>query len=251
MEGLITRMEGLLAMLTASPDMSGTAFFLATYLRTTTAVAADLEAGGFTDPVWTEEWDVAFASLYLDAVEQWTSQQAVAEPWRVAFAASRDEPDLPPLRHVLLGMNAHINYDLPQALLAMITDSEFDNPTVVARRRADHERIDEILAARVKAEDHELKKVERPGDRTLLDRALTPFNRRATRQFLKESRAKVWRNAHVLSRARQAGRLDARLHELEGLAAQRVADLCAPRQASQVAWRLARDGFGVELSSAT
>ena len=55
--------------------------------------------------------------------------------------------DLSPVRHVLLGMNAHINYDLPQALLAVITDREFADPALLARREADHRAIDEVLAA--------------------------------------------------------------------------------------------------------
>ena len=37
-----------------------------------------------------------------------------------------------PCVHVLLGINAHINYDLPQALLAVISDDDFADP---ARRR--------------------------------------------------------------------------------------------------------------------
>jgi hypothetical protein len=246
-DSLITRMEELLVQLQASADMEGSALFLATYLRTTRAVAADLQAGAFIDPTWTEQWDIAFASLYLDALEEWTSRGSAPEPWRIAFSAGRGEERLPPLRHVLLGMNAHINYDLPQALLAAITDEEFDDDALVARRRTDHEHIDELLASRVKAEDLELRKVEQPGDRTLLDRALTPFNRRASRQFLKEAREKVWHNALVLSHARRADNLDERLRELERLSAQRVADLRAP---GQVVLRLARNGFGVELSPA-
>ena len=43
-------------------------------------------------------------------------------PWRLAFDAPAE---LPALRHVLLGINAHVNYDLPQALLAVISDEDF------------------------------------------------------------------------------------------------------------------------------
>ena len=243
-DGLIARMHGLLDQLQGSPDTGENSVFLSTYLRTTKAVAADLDAGRFLDPAWTEEWDIAFADLYLDALEQWTHQEAAPEPWRIAFSSGRGTERLPPLRHLLVGMNAHINYDLPQALLAVITDEEFDTPALIARRRADHEHIDEILAARVKAEDRELRAFEQPGDRTLLDRALTPFNRRATRRFLKEARSKVWHNAVLLSQARRVGALDERLRELEALSAQRVADLRAP---GQVVLRLARNGFGVRL----
>ena len=242
MEALIVRMRGLLEPLEASGDARR--FFLGTYLRTTEAVADQIAGGEFDDPPWVEVWDIAFAGLYLDALEAWEGSGQVARPWTIALEATRDTR-LPPLRHLLLGMNAHINYDLPQALLAVIGDDEFDDPGTVSRRRADHERIDGILAGRVAAEDAELVKVERPGDRTLLDRLLVPFNQAATRRFLAEARRKVWRNATLLSHARRQDALQARLAELEGLCARRVSDLSAP---GQVLLRLARRGFGVELA---
>ncbi|MGH2595499.1 MAG: DUF5995 family protein [Actinomycetota bacterium] len=146
-------------------------------------------------------------------------------------------------------MNAHINYDLPQALIQVITDQEFDDPALVARRGRDHERIDAILASRVAAEDGELKQVEQPGDRTLLGHLLTPFNRAGSKRFLKEARGKVWRNGQALSRARREGltELSTCLYELEQLSAARVADL---RRPGQVLLRLSRDGFGVLLRDA-
>src|SRR5829696_5012000 len=91
---LVRRMEGLLEPLEARGDPAR--FFLATYLRTTRAVAEELERGGFGD-------------LYLDAVEDAEAGRRPPGPWAVAFGAGAGADDLPPLRHVLLGMNAHIN----------------------------------------------------------------------------------------------------------------------------------------------
>jgi len=82
---LVRRMEGLLEPLEARGDPAR--FFLATYLRTTRAVAEELERGGFRDPAWVERWDVAFADLYLDAVEDHQAGRRPPEPWAVAFAA--------------------------------------------------------------------------------------------------------------------------------------------------------------------
>jgi len=219
--------------------------FHATYLRTTEAVAAALRAGAFEDTDWVDRWDVAFAQLYLDALDAGRRGDAVPAPWAVAFAAAAAQPDLPAVRHVLLGMNAHINYDLPQALLAVISDAEFEDPAVRARREADHRRIDEVLAVQVGAEDAELQQLE-PAT-TWQDRVLQPANRMATRRFLRESRAKVWANALELSKARKAGpeAYDARLGELETLCGRRVADLVRP---GPVLLRLAAGGFGVRLA---
>jgi hypothetical protein len=218
--------------------------FHTTYLRTTRAVAAALRAGAFADTDWVDRWDVAFAQLYLDALDASRRGDPVPEPWAVAFAAAADQPGLPTVRHVLLGMNAHINYDLPQALLAVISDAEFDDPAVRARREADHRRIDEVLAVQVGAEA-ELQQVD--PRTTWQDRALQSANRMATRRILRESRAKVWANALELSKARRAGpdAYGARLAQLEKLCGRRVADLMRP---GPVLLRLAAGGFGVRLA---
>jgi hypothetical protein len=153
-DALIDRMEGLLAPLEARGDPGR--YFLATYLRTTRAVKEELERGGFRDTEWVERWDVAFADLYLDALEAAEAGRRPPEPWAVAFGAAAQDR-FPPLRHVLLGMNAHINYDPAQSLLAVITEEEFDDPELLARREADHEHIDSVLVARVGAEDTEVE----------------------------------------------------------------------------------------------
>jgi len=150
------------------------------------------------------------------------------------------------VRHVLFGMNAHINFDLPQAILAVIDEADFDDPALLDRRLADHRHLDEVLLSRIAAEQDQLDAVAQP---TLLDRILAPANRSATARFLKESRAKVWRNARALDRARRAGggAYPDMVTELEGLCAERVRDLVRP---GQVVLRLARRGFGVVLSGA-
>lgn len=215
--------------------------FLSTYARTTVAVNDAVAAGVFVDPGWVERWDVAFASLYLVALRAESDEPGSApRPWRLAFAAP---PELPALRHVLLGMNAHINYDLPQALLAVIDDADFADPGVLGRRETDHERIDGVLSGRVSAENRQLAAVT---TLSILDRLLGPLNKAASRRFLREARHKVWLNTRELQQARTQGpeRYAARLAELEVLSAAKIADLLAP---GQVLLRLAVSGFGVVL----
>jgi hypothetical protein len=221
------------------PDQAHLAEFLSTYQRTTLAVGKAVDAGGFEDPAWVERWDVAFAELYVAALDRHLGGGTPSRPWRLAFDAPSD---LPALRHVLLGINAHVNYDLPQALLAVISDDDFADSGLMASRRRDHERIDGVLASRVAAEDNELS----AKGRTLTDRLLQPLNRLSSKRFLRESRMKVWHNTTELQVARLAGptAYDVRLGELEVLAAARIADLLAP---GQVLLRLAVAGFGVTL----
>ncbi|GAA2482150.1 DUF5995 family protein [Terrabacter carboxydivorans] len=238
---VVERMASTLDRMPAEP--ASRRAFLATYQRTTLAVGDAVASGSFEDPAWVEVWDVVFADLYLDALEAHLGGDArrpAPRPWRLAFEAP---PDLPPLRQVLLGINAHVNYDLPQALLGVISDADFGDPVLLARRRRDHERIDAVLSGRVAAEDDELSA---QGAKSVLDRLLTPLNRAASTRFLREARAKVWHNTMELQRARVAGpqAYAVRLAELEVLSAARIADLLAP---GQVLLRLAVAGFGVVL----
>jgi len=238
-EELIGRMAALLESLQATGDPRR--YFHATYQRTTIAVAEELKRGGFVDPEWVERWDVAFADLYLDALQAALAGGEPSRPWAIAFGAPAD---LPALRHVLLGMNAHINYDLPQALLAVITDEEFADPVLLARRESDHRAIDDVLASRVGAEGDELAGISGPG--SSLDHLLAPLNRRGTRRFLREAREKVWANAVALSHARTRGpeAYASALHQLSELSAAKVTALQAP---GQVLLKLSVTGFGVRL----
>ena len=217
-------------------------FFLGTYLRTTVAVGAALDRGLFEDPDCVTRSDLAFAELYLAALEAHRrAPTTVVAPWSLAFGA---DPALPPEAHVLLGMNAHINYDLPQSLVAMIGPDDFASAALLALRGRDHERIDAVLASRVGAEDTALERAG--GRRTRVDRVLAPVNRRASRLFLRESRRKVWANTAVLHRARTEGpaAYAAALADLEAASAARVADLLRP---GPVLLRLAVHGFGVSV----
>jgi hypothetical protein len=147
--GVVSRMQQRLDDL--PPNARQRRPFLGTYLRTTEAVGAAVSDGLFEDPEWVERWDVVFAELYLDAhdADIGGGLSRVPRPWRLAFRAP---VELPALRHVLLGINAHVNYGLPQALLDMIAPADFADPVLIDRRWRDHERIDTVLAGRVGAE---------------------------------------------------------------------------------------------------
>ena len=163
-----------------------------------------------------------------------------------AFEVASRQPRLPPLQHVLFGLNAHINYDLPQALVHVISSADFDDADLLSRREADHRHVDAVLQARVGAEETELGAVSRV---TRLDRILRPANRAASRRFLAEARAEVWRNTIALDGARRRGPVEytSVVTELEGLCARRVSDLTG---SGPILLKLARRGFGVLVDGA-
>ena len=134
---LIAIMEDMQACLDAGGD--GRRHWHGVYRRGTIAVRDEINRGGFLDAAWLEKWDLVFAGIYLEAMDHWDRGQAPSGPWQVAFEATRDTA-VPPLRHVLLGLNAHVNFDLPQALIKVISDEEFRDPQIMQRRFTDHAR---------------------------------------------------------------------------------------------------------------
>jgi Family of unknown function (DUF5995) len=239
-EDLIAHMEALVEYMERDDDPKR--HFLATYLRTTRSVSDELASGNFLDPAWVERWDVFFAELYLNALEAWNANGSPAEPWQVAFAA---DTDLPVLRHVLLGMNAHINYDLPLALLGVIDDAEFADPEVMAKRNRDHTHIDRVLLDRVGAEDKAITAAH--GGKSTYERLKAPLERRATGHFLREARAKVWANTRMMAAARARGDAAALERLRAELARRSAAKLDELARAPEVLLHLWIRGFGVRL----
>ena len=220
------------------PAAASRATFLGVYARVTVAVADAVAAGRFEDPDWVTAWDEVFADLFLAAHDADLRGAPVPRPWRLAFGA---DPAMHPLGHLLLAMNAHINFDLPQSVVAVLGADDLADPALLAARDRDHARIDEVLFARVRAEDADLGwKLRR------LDRVLAPANRWASRRFLRESREKVWHNTAVLHAARGAGgdAYAGRVAELDVLTSAKIAEFLRP---GPVLLRLALQGFGVTL----
>ena len=69
--------------------------------------------GYFTNPRFVARLDIRFASLYLEALPAPVPTAA----WAPVFEL-RHAPDRLPIQYALAGMNAHINHDLPLAVVA-------------------------------------------------------------------------------------------------------------------------------------
>ena len=101
----------------ASVDADGLKWFNWLYLQVTQAVEARVGAGAFHDPEWLAELDVQFARLYFSALGSSLSGQAAPACWQVLFG-DRGLAAVARIQFALAGINAHINRDLPQAIVA-------------------------------------------------------------------------------------------------------------------------------------
>jgi len=95
----------------------GLGSFARLYLAVTEAVGVELVRGRFRDERFVAALDVAFANLYFDAVAASIGDPArVPRAWEPLLEARRRRRVLA-IQFALAGMNAHINRDLPVALV--------------------------------------------------------------------------------------------------------------------------------------
>jgi hypothetical protein len=98
-------------------DGDGLKWFNWLYLQVTQAVETRVAAGGFNDPAWLAELDVLFARLYFSALGSELSGGSPPGCWRAVFE-QRDNTNIARIQFAMAGINAHINHDLAQAIVA-------------------------------------------------------------------------------------------------------------------------------------
>ncbi len=139
--GAIARMEAIGAALAAA---DGLACFNRMYLDVTRQVNSQLGQGFFADPGFMTQLDVAFANLYLAAAGAADTPAAVPPAWQ-PLAEQRAVAGIEPVQFALAGMNAHINHDLPIAMVSTCTalaTAPEDGPHF-----ADYQKVDQLLDA--------------------------------------------------------------------------------------------------------
>jgi hypothetical protein len=201
------------------------AVFALTYLRTTEGFLATLRAEPdfFDDRDYVIWEDVLFADYYFRAYDRYARGRGfVPDAWRVAFAANAD-PDKNAGQDVLLGMNAHIQRDLPYVLAELGLRTP-DGST----RKPDHDRVNRILSRVLDPIQAELARRYDPlvGQSDLP----APADEMGALELLKSWREGAWRNAERLVAAPTAA--DRRLveHSIETYSRQWAELLAAGEQ---------------------
>ncbi len=129
-------------ILRARNEQSRLGYFAALYRNVTLKVKQGIANGFFEDGARMEKLDVAFAGRYLAALESYRAEQNTSRCWIAAFeTANKWSPII--LQQLLIGMNAHINFDLGIAAQAVAPGSE------LASLKTDFNRINDILASMV------------------------------------------------------------------------------------------------------
>jgi len=164
--------ERLRAIEASAPASDGVVCFARLYRRVTEGVNAELAGQVFADRPFLERLDVCFAGLFLSAVAAHEADPATTPPaWGPLFA-QRSRRGVSPLQFALAGMNAHINRDLPVALVTTCRELGRDLGESTPEH-ADFERVNALLA-RVETE---IKSSYLPARLAWLDRLVHRFHR--------------------------------------------------------------------------
>jgi hypothetical protein len=93
-------------------SMDARAVFEITYLVFSRQVLAALKARRFEDMEWATDMACRFIEVYKEQLSLWNRRDpSLCRAWRMAFEAM-EESQVNVLQAMLLGINAHINYDL-------------------------------------------------------------------------------------------------------------------------------------------
>lgn len=103
-------------------DGDGLKWFNWLYSQVTQAVEDRVSGGGFNDPAWLSHLDVRFAALYFDALRASLAGASLPGCWSAMFSV-RDQTRIARIQFALAGVNAHINHDLPLAIIATCQDT--------------------------------------------------------------------------------------------------------------------------------
>jgi hypothetical protein len=146
---LTATIEELRSIALAASDATG--HFPAMYARVTERIALAAADRAFDDGARMEAFARAFARWYV----QPASGGASPDCWRAAFDVA-DDPSLLIVQHLLLGINAHVNHDLPQVVVELSPDAG-----ALAGLRADFDAVNDVLAATLPLVLHSLGTVSR------------------------------------------------------------------------------------------
>lgn len=166
--------------------------FLRCYSMMSTNMVAAIRAGEFEDCEWVATLIQHFAAYYfkaLSAYERNPTESPAA--WRQAHQAAQHQK-LHVLQYLLLGVNAHINYDLPLALYDCLCQ-EWNNLDDAQRqsRQKDHETVNLIIS---KTTDQVQDTVVEPMAplMAIVDQVMGPVDEWILSQLISSWRHEVW-----------------------------------------------------------
>jgi hypothetical protein len=185
------------------------AYFVRVYMMMTQDVSDAVHGNGdyagrrvFMDPDWIRGLSGRFATRYFESLDI-TEATPGCGAWKAAHDVGRTRRAVV-LEDVLLGINAHINYDLAQAIAANLDPAELEDEAALRVRKFDHDQVNNLLKASINRIQDALADNYEPALRPA-DHLLGGLDERMSDAGLKHYREHVWGDALELAKAMAAG----------------------------------------------
>jgi hypothetical protein len=196
-----------------SDSCSHNALFALLYYDVTNQIYnAVTTSGFFQDPGFVSHEDAVFASYYFNAYDNFAKGDLAHTPvaWQVALDAANHE-QVQGIGNLLLGMNAHINRDLPYVLYSIGLVAPDGSS-----RKPDHDKVNQVLYT---AYDQAIAEGARRFDPSL-QQYTGPTAADSGIQSVIAWREEAWRNAERLAMATSDAQRAAISQQIDSAAAQ-------------------------------
>jgi hypothetical protein len=172
------------------------AIFATVYALTTRRIAESIDRGLYRNAAWMGQYQTEFANHYRKALLGYAQGERgrVPKVWLVAFDRAKSGQTLI-LQDALLGMNAHINFDLPFAIEKVHLSPDTHG------RHADHTLVNQTLAQVTQEIVSALGTLYGATNYALLADALGPLDDLWLKSGMASARENAWTNATLLTRS--------------------------------------------------
>jgi hypothetical protein len=192
--------------------------FLRCYALMTRNMLDALGSSEFIDPVWVSRLLEHFANYYFDALDAYEAgAERVPEVWRCAHDAAR-RSHTPAISLLLLGVNAHINYDLVLAV-ADLLEPEWQDLSEADRRARydDYCRVNDIIGGTIDAVQDDILDKREP-IMAVVDTLFGPADEWLVSRGITHWREVVWEHAVQRVETPEAARREVFRQEIEVVA---------------------------------
>ena len=183
------------------------AIFLRCYLLMTRNMLSALRGKEFKDRVWVGKLLRHFADYYFRALKAYNRNPRTApRVWRVAHDTARN-PKALVFHHLLLGVNAHINYDLVLVLNDLLLPGWDSLPEDRRQeRRRDFDEVNKVIGRTIDVVQNQIVDRSIPAMR-IVDELMGPTDEWMVSHLIAHWRDEVWQNAiHLIETPSQRRR---------------------------------------------
>ncbi len=171
--------------------------FLSCYYLMSSNMILALENNEFHDEIWVKKLLNHFADYYFNSLTCYDCGDLTPKVWEYAHTATLDK-DLSEIQLLILGVNAHINYDLVFALFDMLKP-EWDALSDLQKKQRyqDHCHVNNVIAKTIDRVQDEVLEPLNP-NLDWIDRLFGRVDEYLISRLITNWREMVWENAQQI-----------------------------------------------------